>query len=392
MDFDFSPDQMELAARTLEFAKSELNESVIERDASHKFGLQEWQKCGRFGLLGAPLARESGGLGLDCLTTARVFEAFGNGCRDGGLGMSVGAHLFASVMPIARFGTPQLKDRYLRALASGEKIAGNAITEANAGSDVFALTTRAKREGEFYRLSGEKAFVTNGPIADVLVVYAMTDPALHLFGITAFLVERETKGIEFGRPIRTIGLRTSPKCSIRLHGCLVPKQNRLGAEGQGGLIFNTSMNWERTCLFAFWLGAMERNLEDVIQHAKERVQFGRPIGMNQAVSHRIANMKIRLESARLLLYRACWGMDAGRDSTLNISIAKVAISEAAVQSSLDSLQLFGALGVTDEIGVERLLRDSVAGTIYSGTSEIQRDIIARHLGLPRRGPGRPMAI
>jgi alkylation response protein AidB-like acyl-CoA dehydrogenase len=381
MDFDWTEEQRNLAESTLQFAQSELNGTMAERDAGHEFGQEEWIKCGRFGLLGASIGTEFGGRGLDCLTTARVFEAFGQGCRDGGLGISAGAHLFASALPIARFAEAEAKQQYLKALVSGESIGANAITESEAGSDVFSLKMRAEKRGDAYRLHGEKVFVTNGPIADLIVVYAVTRPSRGYFGVSAFIVESGFEGVTIGPPLNKIGLRTSPTGSICFDDCVVPERNRLGAEGQGGAIFQVAMDWERTCLFAFWLGTMERQLHEAVQYAKKRRQFGRPIGANQAVSHRLADMKVRLESSRMLLYRACSDVDRGRPNPLNVSIAKLALSEAAVQSSLDCLHIFGGLGLLSETGIERYLRDTVAGTIYSGTSEMHREIIARHLGL-----------
>ncbi|MGH9369262.1 MAG: acyl-CoA dehydrogenase family protein, partial [Thermoanaerobaculia bacterium] len=345
-------------------------------------GKEEWKRCADLGLLGLPVSREYGGMGLDCLTTARALEALGNGCPDGGLGLTLGAHLLACSMPIELHGTAEQKQTYLPKLCSGEWIGANAITESEAGSDAFALKTRALKDGNDYVLGGEKTFVTNAPVADLFVVYASTRPEWGFLGISAFLVERDTPGLLVGQPFEKCGLATSPMSSLYLDDCRVPDSHRLGAEGMGGSIFQASIGWERSCLFAFWLGTMDRQLDEVIQHARSRHQFGRPIGANQAISHRIADMKLRLESARLLLYRACWERSRGHPSDLFTSLAKLAVSEAFLQSSLDAAQIFGGSGIVREVGIERYVRDALPGTIYSGTSEMQREIIARALGLP----------
>lgn len=382
MDFGWSTEDSELYEKARSFAERELNSTLEQREISHEFGRTEWNKCGGFGLLGAPVATRYGGLGLGCLATARLFEAFGRGCRDGGLGFSAGAHSFACCLPLLHHGSEAAQDEFLPRLARGEWIGANAITETEAGSDVSAMASVAKKTDGEYRISGAKIFVTNGPLANVFIVYASTQPNHGYFGLSAFVLPRDTPGLTVGKAFRKMGLTTSPMCPVYFDDCPVKESQRLGAEGQGGPIFNNSMAWERTCLFAFWLGTMERQLGLVIAQACNRKQFGAPIGANQAVAHPIADMKLRLESARLLLYRACWEMDAGQPSPISISLAKLAISEAAVRAGIDSIQIFGGSGVLPEMGIERMLRDTVPGKIYSGTSEIHRDIVAQHLGIP----------
>lgn len=381
MDFSWSPTQVSLYDRTLAFAREKLNAGYEARERQHQFGHEQWRHCGEFGLLGLCIPEQYGGMGLDAQTTARVIEAFGRGCQDMGLVFSASAHLFACLMPILEYGSPELKESVLPKLASGAWIGANAITEAGAGSDVFALKTRAVHDGDDYILSGEKSYVTNGPVANTFVVYATTDPSHGYLGISGFVVPRETPGLVVGEPFVKVGLSTSPICSIYLEDCRVPSRLRIGAEGQGAMVFKASMLWERACLFAGYLGMMERQIEQVVGYAKQRKQFGKPIAKFQAVSHKIADMKLRLESARLLLYRACWLKDQGKEPVQEISLAKLAISEAAVQGGLDAIQLYGGLGVIAEAGVERMLRDALPSTLFSGTSEIQRDLIARSLGL-----------
>jgi alkylation response protein AidB-like acyl-CoA dehydrogenase len=365
----------------LKFSQEALNSSTKEQEQTHSFDIEQWRLCGKQGLFSMCVPEFYGGMGFDALTTARLIEALGRGCEDSGLVFSVAAHLFACVMPIVDHGTKELKEKMLPRLCSGEWVGANAITESEAGSDVFALKTRAVREGDTYILKGTKEYVTNGPIADTIIVYATINPAYGYLGVTAFVVEKETPGLTVGKPYGKMGLTSSPISSLYLGDCRIPENHRLGAEGQGGQVFKSSMRWERTCLFALYLGMMERQLEKTIAYARERRQFGKAISKNQAISHRIADMKLRLEAARMLLYRACWLVDHGQDSALDVSLAKLAVSEAAIQSSLDAIQIHGGIGYVTEAGIEKTLRDAIPSTIFSGTSEIQRDLIAMELGL-----------
>jgi L-prolyl-PCP dehydrogenase len=381
MDFDLSPDQRALVERTLEFARTRLNRDVLVREREHRFGRDEWRQCGEYGLLGLSIPPRYSGLGLDALSTALALEAFGRGCEDTGLVFSACAHLLACAMPLAEHADGELKERFLPAIAAGELIAANAITEPEAGSDVYALRTTAVRDGEHYVLSGVKSFVTNAPVADVFLVYAMTNPAEGFMGISAFLVERDTPGLQVGRPFVKMGLTTSPIAPVYFTDCRVPAAQRIGPEGAGRDIFSFSMQWERSCLFAAYVGGMARQLDRTVEHVTSRRQFRKPLAKYQAVAHRVADMKLRLESARLLLYRACWTLDQGKDATAEIALSKLAISEAAIQSGLDAVHLQGGAGIMQEAGVESALRDAVPAAIFSGTSEIQRDLIARSLGL-----------
>ncbi len=331
--------------------------------------------------MGLSVPEEHGGHGLDMLSTTHMMEAFGRGCDDMGLVFSVAAHLFAATMPVAEFGSAAQRSEQLPHLARGAWIGANAITEGDAGSDVFSLRATARRDGDWYVLDGAKSYVSNGPVADLFVIYTTVDRRYGYLGITAFLVPRNTPGLRVGETIGKMGLTSSPASSLYLEDCRVPAANRLGAEGQGGAIFQASMAWERACLFAGYLGMMDRQLAQAVEYARSRRQGGRAIGKNQAVAHRLVDMKLRLEGARLLLYRACWLRDRGEPATAEISLAKLAISEAARQSSLDAIQIHGGIGYASEFNVERMLRDSVPATIFSGTSEIQRDLIAREMGL-----------
>lgn len=375
VDFTWEPDQRARYELVREETRTwpEAGEGFLTRE--------DWERCAGLGLTGLSVPAEHGGAGLGFLSTARTVEAFGLGCPDMGLVFATMAHLFACAMPIAEHGGATLREKTLPRLCSGEWIGANAITEEGAGSDVTAMTTRAVRTGEHYVLDGIKSFVSNAPVADVFTIYASTDPAFGHLGVSAFVVERGTPGLTVGEPFGKVGLDSCPASSVWLDGCHVPARNRLGREGQGAAIFQSSMRWERTCLFAAYLGRMERLLERCVDHARGRRQFGHPISDNQAISHRIARLRLRLEAARLLLWQACWRLDQGDRAVLDIAMAKLAISEGAVQTALDAMQIFAGAGVRTETGIERELRDALPATVFSGTSEIQLELIAKELRL-----------
>jgi alkylation response protein AidB-like acyl-CoA dehydrogenase len=382
MDFAWSKQQSELYDRTLAFARARLdNAGLVKREHDRRFSMEGFRQCGDHGLTGLSIPEAHGGMGLDALTTAYTIEAFGRGCLDMGLVFSVSAHLFACAMPIALNGSEQLKAAVLPRLASGAWIGANAITEAEAGSDAFALKTTAVRDGDAYMLDGAKTYVTNAPVANVMLVYASTNPDHGYLGVSAFVVERGTPGLIVGESFEKIGLVTSPVATVYLEGCRVPARNLVGAQGNGARIFASSMQWERGCLFAAYLGMMDRQLDDTIAFAKARRQGKRRISQYQAISHRIVDMRLRLDTAKLLLYRACWANDQGGDAELEVCLSKIAASEAAIQSSLDAIQIHGGNGIVREVGIERALRDAVPSTLFSGTSEVLRNLAAAKLGL-----------
>jgi alkylation response protein AidB-like acyl-CoA dehydrogenase len=382
MDFNLTPEQRLLRENILRFAREELNADVKDRDRAQQFSHELWLKCGEMGLPGLPVAEEYGGSGLDPLSVAVVLEALGYGCRDGGLVFAICAHLLACVVPIWKHGSEEQKRRYLPRLCNGTLIAVNGMTEPQTGSDAFAMATRAVRDEGGFRLNGTKTFSSNGPVADLALVYALTDESKGYHGgVTAFLVDRDTPGFAAGQKFEKLGLRTCSISELVLQDVRLPEGSVLGGIGGGGTIFAESMDWERALLGASHIGTMQRLLDQAIEHSRTRSQFGQLIGKYQAVSHRIANMRVRLDAARLLAYRAASRLDKARDVGLDASIAKLFVSEALVQSALDAVQILGGYGFMADYEVERVLRDSVGGTLYSGTSEMQRNIIARWLGL-----------
>ncbi|GAA1917096.1 acyl-CoA dehydrogenase family protein [Streptomyces sodiiphilus] len=377
---EWNEDQRALRA-AIEDMGAALGEGHLQRDADEEFPGAAWKRLRETGLFGMPFDTEWGGLGQDLLTTMYVLEGLGHRCRDGGLGFSASTHLVSTGVPLHRFGSRALKERYLRRVCDGTAIGAHAITEPEGGSDVMAMRTSAVREGEEFVLSGSKAFVSNGPVADVFVVYARTGRRGSPAALTAFLVDRDTPGLTLGRPVAKMGLRTSPLCELFLQDCRVPAANVLGAAGSGFLILDHVMKWEILCSFVINLGEMQHRLERCIEYANQRTQFGRPIGANQSVSNRIVEMKIAVESSRKWLYDTARKLQDGRNVTADLAISKLITSESNVSSALAAVQIFGGYGYTAEYGLEKDLRNAVAGTIYSGTSDIQRQRIATMIGL-----------
>jgi len=381
MDLELSDEQRAYRDEVLRFATNELNTDVIVRDAEGVFDAKAWQRCAEFGLQGLPVPREYGGQGADPLTIMVAMEALGYGCTDNGLIFSMNAQMWACQTPILRYGTEEQKRRYLPGLCDGSLIAAHGMSEPVSGSDAFGLATTVQHIGDEYVLNGSKIFVTNAPVADLFVVFATNDRSLGFAGLCAFLVERNTPGLEVGRPIHKMGLRTSPMSEVFFNDCHLPGEALLGRAGAGMAMFNSSMEWERSCILASTVGSMERQLDRAIAHARERRQFGQPIGKFQAVSHRIVQMKLRLETARLLLYRLGWLMANDRATALDSALTKLHLSECFLESGLDAVSVFGGYGYMTEYELEREVRDAIGSRIYSGTSDIQRNIAARALGL-----------
>lgn len=383
MNFEFSKEQEELYAAVSAFASQQLRcDDMAKRDASGAFAMSHWHACAAFGIQGLAAPKEYGGSGFDIVAACAAMEALGYRCEDRGLLFSIHAHIWSVQSPLTAFGTKTQKERYLPKLVSGEWIGAHAMTEPEAGSDAFSLRTQAVLKGDRYILSGAKVFSTNAPHCDLIVAFATTNRDRGMWGLTAFVIERATPGVAISMPMAKMGLRTSPLGEIVFDRCEVPVENRLGAEGQGSAIFNHSMSAERACILASDVGAMKRQLEACIDYARTRRQFGRPIGDFQLVAAKIADMKVRHETARLLLYRAATALASdAKDAAMLGAMAKIYISESSVQSALAAIQIHGANGYMSEIGIERDLRDVVGGQLYSGTSEIQRLLVARHLGL-----------
>lgn len=383
MDFSLSDEQLAYRKTIIEFAHGQLSDDVVARDRASDFSREAFRRCAEFGLQGLPVPEQYGGSGADAVTIVVAMEALGFSCPDSGLIFSINAQMWSFELPLLEFGTEAQKCRYLPALCRGETIGVHAITESDAGSDAFNLRATAEKKGCCYVLNGAKTFITNAPVADAVLVFATLDRSKGIDGISVFIVDRGTPGLEVSAGFEKMGLRTSPIGQVILNDCEIPEANRLGPEGAGIAIFNASMEWERAGILASYLGTMERQIQTCVRYARCRKQFGKPIGSFQAVAHRIANMKVRLEASRWLVYRVAWLKQRHKRATLEAAVAKLHVSESLVQSCLDAIQIHGAYGYMTEAGIERDMRDSIASTLYSGTSEIQRNLIAASLGLPR---------
>jgi L-prolyl-PCP dehydrogenase len=379
VDFAWTDEQLSLRRGAVEFASARLADGVRERDRDGTFSRELWSACAEFGLQGILTAEASGGSGEDLLSAVAILEGIGYGGRDNGLVFSIAAHAASCAEPLATFGGDGQRQQWLPCLANGSVIGATGITEPDSGSSALALATTAVPDGPDWVLNGSKTFVTNAPVADLFVVYARTGQGFG--GISCFLIPRETAGLSIGPSIEKMGLRTSPMAQIYLDDCRVPPSSLVGAVGSGAMIFSQTMEVERLIVMAPVIGVMERLLEQCVRHARQRKPGATPIGRHQAVAHRIADMELQLEAARLLLYRAAWHRARRGTATRESALAKLAVSEAYVQICRDAMQIFGGYGYTAEYEIERELRDALAATLYVGTSEIQRNLVAGLRGL-----------
>ncbi len=383
MDFSWSDEQLALRDEAQRFAAQHLGRDLVHRDQSGSDNLEtwreDWRKCAEFGIFGLSIPEEYGGRGRDILTSILILEAIGYGCRDNGLTLVANGQIWAVQEPIFSFGTDDQKRRYLPGLCDGSIIGAVSMTEHGAGSNAAGIKTTAEPIDGGYVLNGAKAYVGLGPSCDVALVFASTAPDRGSWGISAFLVDAETSGFIRRPPQQKMGLRTTPMGEFIFENCGIPKEARLGREGAGLAIFQHIMEWERSFILASHVGSMRRQLDDCVGFARSRIVFDQPIDQFQSVSNRLANMKLRLETAQLLLYKAAWLKAQGQSCPVEAALANLHMSEAFVESSLDAIRIHGGKGYLSETGIERDLRDAIGGVIYSGTSDIQRQIIAQLL-------------
>jgi alkylation response protein AidB-like acyl-CoA dehydrogenase len=377
---EWNADQLALREGLARWTEA-LSADHIERDAAGVFPWDKWALVKESGILGLPFDERWGGLGQDLLTTMFVLEGLGEGCRDGGLSFSVTTSMISTGVPLHRFGTDALRAAYLPKVCSGEAIGAHAISEPEGGSDALAMRTSAARQGGAFVLNGRKSFVTNGPVADLIVVYARTHADGGPLGITAFLVDRASPGVAMSKPIGKMGLRTSPLCEMYLDDVCVPADHVIGRVGGGFLVLDHVMKHEILCSFIVNVGEMQWRLEQCLDYARSRTAFGKKIGSFQAIAHKLVDMKIRVETARKWLYDTGAKLLEGENVTVDIAISKLLTSESNVETSLAAVQVFGGNGYMTEFGLEKDVRNAVAGTLYSGTTEIQYNRIASMLGL-----------
>ena len=380
MDFSFTQEQEAYRQKIRDFAeKAGLDRGLSELDRNGEFNRRGWDLCAEFGIHGGLIPKEYGGQGLDLITYVAGLEMLGEFCRDNGLLFAIGAHVFACELPLLAYGNDEQKKRWLPALCSGKKVAAIAIAEEHGASDAFDIRTTAIIDGGEYALNGSKCYVTNAPFCDLVFVFATFDgdPG----SIICLVVENGIPGMQRDCATDKMGLRTGPFGSLVFKNCRIPAGNILGKPSSGKMVFMSAMEWERGCLLAPMVGTMQRQLLECVKRVKTRSQRGDELSKHQVLRHRIAEMKVRTEAARLLLYNFAWKKQTTRRANMEASIAKLFVSEAFAKNSLDALQIHAAYGYTVNSGVERELRDAIGTTIASGTSDIQRNIIAKWLKL-----------
>ncbi|MEN0047845.1 MAG: acyl-CoA dehydrogenase family protein [Bacteroidota bacterium] len=383
MDFSIPEEYLNYQQKVTDFAHNNLNDNIIERDHEGSFARDLWQKCADFGIQGLATPAAYGGAleEVNLFRAVLAMQGLGYGCKDNGLAFGLNAQMWNVQIIIALFGTEEQKQKYLPKLTDGTWIGAHALTEEASGSDTFNMQMTAEKVDGGYVLNGEKRLITLAPVADMAIIFASTNPKLKKWGITAFLLENTMEGFHVSPTRHKMGCRTVPFGEIKLENCFVPEENRFGKEGAGFSLSHQTLEYDRCFILASQLGAMERQLEECIDYVKNRKQFGHSIGKFQSISNKIAEMKLRLETSKLLLHKMVWLKEQGKPCVMEASLLKLQLSESFVASSLDAIRIHGGNGYLTDYGVERNLRDAVGGVIYAGTSEIQRNIIARLLGL-----------
>lgn len=374
MSYQTTEAQEKLRQEVREFAEKEVKPNARMWDQENHFPAEAVREMGRRGWFGLPFPEEYGGAGMDAGSYAIAVEELSR--VDGGTGVILSAHTSLGTWPIFAYGTEEQKQKYLVPLAKGEKIGAFGLTEPNAGSDAGGTETTAELQGDHYILNGEKIFITNGGEADTYVVFASTDPSRGTRGISAFIVEKGMEGFTFGDHYDKMGIRSSATAQLLFNNVKVPKENLLGKEGEGFKIALSTLDGGRIGIAAQALGIAQGAYEAAVEYAKERVQFGKPIGFNQALSFKIADMATKLRAARLLVYSAAERKEHHDPYAVESAMAKMYASDICLEVVNDALQIFGGTGYLKGMDIERMYRDAKITTIYEGTNEIQRVVIA----------------
>ncbi len=362
-----------------EFAEREIKPIAAKIDKEGSFDHGIVAKMGEMGLMGMTVPKEYGGAGLDRISYNLALEEIGR--VSASVGLTVEAHNTLGMGHIFELGNEVQRRRYIPKLASGQGIAAWALTEPNAGSDAGSLQTTAVPDGDGWRINGSKQFITSGHVAEVVTVMAKTDPTKGVKGISAFIVEKSNKGMKPGIEEDKLGMRGSITSELFFEDCWVPKDNLVGEIGKGFTGAMSILDRGRTAIAALSVGLAQGALDECIAYSKQRVQFGRPIAHNQAIQWKMADLATEIDAARLLVLRAAWMEQMGQSFSKEASMAKLFASELSVRASLEAIQIHGGYGYTKEYPVERFLRDSKLYTIGEGTSEVQRMVIAKKLGL-----------
>lgn len=377
MDFRLTEMQADIANLARDFAEKRLVPTVKERDEKETFDRAILDEMGQLGLLGIPWAEEDGGVGADFLSLAVACEEIAK--VDPSIALSFEVHTMLCSWPIWKFGTPAQKAKYLKPLAEGTKLGAFGLTEPNAGTDALnGSTTAVKNEDGSYTLNGSKVFNTNGGEAEVTVVFAATDKTKGAKGMSAFIVEKGTEGFTYGKEEVKMGIRASVQRELVFQNVRIPAENLLGKEGDGFKIAMMTLDGGRVGVGAQALGIAEGAYNEAVKYAKERVQFGKPIATKQAIAFMLADMKVKIETARLAVYKAAWqmGQGDGKSYSMDASIAKKYASDIAMEVTTDAVQVFGGYGFTREYPVERYMRDAKITQIYEGTNQVQQMVIS----------------
>ncbi|AGE81325.1 TPA: acyl-CoA dehydrogenase AcdA [Bacillus thuringiensis] len=377
MHFKLSEEHEMIRKMVRDFAKNEVAPTAAERDEEERFDRELFDQMAELGLTGIPWPEEYGGIGSDYLAYVIAIEELSRVCASTGVTLS--AHTSLAGWPIFKFGTEEQKQKFLRPMAEGKKIGAYGLTEPGSGSDAGGMKTIAKRDGDHYILNGSKIFITNGGIADIYVVFALTDPESKQRGTSAFIVESDTPGFSVGKKESKLGIRSSPTTEIMFEDCRIPVENLLGGEGQGFKVAMQTLDGGRNGIAAQAVGIAQGALDASVEYARERHQFGKPIAAQQGIGFKLADMATDVEAARLLTYQAAWleseGLPYGKESAMS----KVFAGDAAMKVTTEAVQVFGGYGYTKDYPVERYMRDAKITQIYEGTQEIQRLVISRML-------------
>ncbi|WP_332692088.1 acyl-CoA dehydrogenase [Halalkalibacter lacteus] len=377
MNFLLTEEQEMIRKMVRNFAAKEVAPTAAERDEEERFDRVIFDKMAELGLAGIPWPEEYGGIGADYMSYVIAVEELSRICASTGVTLS--AHTSLAGWPIYKFGSEEQKQTYLRALAEGTKIGAYGLTEPGSGSDAAAMKTTAVLDGNHYILNGAKIFITNGGIADIYVVFAVTDPNLRHKGVTAFIVDSDTSGFSVGKKEKKLGIRSSPTTEIIFEDCRVPKENRLGAEGEGFKIAMMTLDGGRNGIAAQAVGIAQGALDAAIDYAKARKQFGKTIGAQQGIAFKLADMATKIEASRLLTYQAAWKESEGFSYGKESAMSKLLAGDTAMEVTVEAVQVFGGYGYTKEYPVERYMRDAKITQIYEGTNEIQRLVISKML-------------
>jgi butyryl-CoA dehydrogenase len=377
MKLELTEQQKMIQKMVREFAEKEVGPIAAELDKKQEYPTKTLEKMAKLGLLGVIIPTEYGGAGLDTISYSIVVEEISRKCASTGVITSV--HNSLTAWPIMKYGTDEQKKKYLPILAKGEKIGAFAGTEPNAGSDLAAMKTTAVLKGNKYIINGDKTFITSGPEAGIIIIFALTDKNAGTKGISAFIVESKYKGYKVGSIFEKLGINASKTSELLFENMEVPKENLLGKEGEGFKIALTALDGGRIGIASQAVGIAQAVLDESIEYSKQRQQFGKPICANQAIQWMIADIATRIEAARYLVYNAAYKKDIGERYSKEAAMAKLFASELAMDAAIKGVQIHGGYGYTKEYTIERLFRDAKITEIYEGTSEVQRMVISSNL-------------